>query len=294
MTTKLAKGIVSRDTSYSADPKLLKRRENWNQRFDFGDIAGLKASIKMHGVRRPLEVRRNKDGDLEIVDGDRRQTAVEELIVEGHDIASVPVIIIDKKVDDFTAKIYMLTANDGKPFLPLEEAMAYKAMVDEMGKTPAEIATALGRSEAFVKDRLVLLTASAETQKAIVDGKVGTTIVAEIINKNKDDTAKQDALVQKAGSGKKGKRAVRTELAGGAQVLSAAAIRDMEIKVMVDLQVDAKMLGVTEDSGVEPTDEQMKKFIIASAANAASFRWGMIVALRAARGVAAADASITL
>lgn len=308
MTTKpLPSGIVARTTAYDADPKQLVRREGWNTRFDFGEMEELKASIKLHGVRRALEVMRNADGKLEVRDGDRRLTAVLELIAEGHDVASVPIVLLDKKTDDFTARVFMLTANMGKPFLPLEEAMLFKKMVDEDGKAPAEIAAAVGRSEIFVKDRLVLLTASPETQDAIKSGAVGSTLAAEVINATKGDKEKADALIAEAATGKEGKRAVRRKLSEGKEDkkdapppisnadamakdgmrdVPARELRELENVVAADLMVELSLLGVLPSEATEFDDEATLKWVLEDDNRAAAFKYGLLLAFRRGQGKA--------
>jgi ParB/RepB/Spo0J family partition protein len=213
MSSKLASGIVSKGSSYNADPKHIVRREGWNTRIDFGDMKELKNSIKVNGFlkSKPLVVQRREDGLFEIVDGERRFTAVEELIKEGHKFEDgVPIVIEDKNMDDSQKTIIMLTSNLGKPFLPLEQATAYKRLLDG-GMKPSQIAKAVGASDAHVKDRLALLDAAPEVQDALKNGDVGSTLAEQIVNHAKDDHKKQAEMVEKAKT-KEGKKEVKEKI----------------------------------------------------------------------------------
>lgn len=212
MATQLASGIVKKSSSYFADPAQLVEREGFNPRFDMGDLDELKASIIENGVMQPLRVRRNEDGKLEVIDGHRRMTSIKQLLAEGFDFADGVPIILDKPTE-VEAITIMLTANSGKPFLPLEEAAAYKRMVDS-GLTIAEVAKKLGRSEVHVKDRISLLSAAPEVKKALEDGKIGSTLAENIVNSSGGDEQKQKELVEKATESKEGKKEVQQKVEG--------------------------------------------------------------------------------
>ena len=49
MATALPSGILKLGKSYQADPREIKRREGWNPRFDFGDLADLAKRMRANG-----------------------------------------------------------------------------------------------------------------------------------------------------------------------------------------------------------------------------------------------------
>lgn len=291
MATKLASGIISKGTSYNADPSHIVRREGWNTRFDFGDIEELKSLIKQQGFRKdkPLVVKRNADNMLEIIDGDRRFTAVQRLITEGHTFEEgIPVVIEDKKIDDMSATVLMLTANNGKQFLPLEEAAAYKRLLD-FGRKPTEIAKLLGKSDAHVKDRLALLSAAPDVKKALEDGTIGSTLAENIVNHSKGDHAKQKELVEKVKSGKEGKKAVRRVLDQPKKPKPAPAHRAEDKPASIDdlqkLELEAMAKGSELFKALGLDEAAIRPFIQESDERAASFYFGVMMAIRAARGL---------
>lgn len=218
MATTLASGIAKKIQSYNADPRAIARREGWNPRFDFGEIADLAKSIQANGVLNALRVKRpmepRADGKaFELIDGDRRLTAI-ELILETDPNAfpdGVPVHMVEKSQDDLTSLIQMFEANTGKPFLPVEEAEAFKRMRDA-GLTLKDIATRIGRSEAHITDTLNLLIAAPAVKKAAQAGEVTASDAKEIARVAKGDHAAQEELLDKAKAAKSGDKGAKQEL----------------------------------------------------------------------------------
>lgn len=290
MTSKLGVGLTKKATLYYADPKQLVRRPGWNPRFDFGDMEELMASIKAQGVIQALWVRRNEAGKLEVVDGDRRFTAVERLIEAGCAIPEVPVRLLDKAVPDGEALILAMTTNLGKPLLPLEEAGAYKRLCEELKLTPAELAKKLGRSEAHVKDRISLVEAAPAVKEGVASGALGVTLAENIVQSAQGDLQKQTDLAATAMSGKDGKRQVQNEVGGKTRTRvkpSGDALYDLELGQLADLAVitkETQMVAsnngrLTEDDIVHLTQET-----IANPKHEVFFRLGALMAFRAAQG----------
>lgn len=198
------KGCIKRGELLFADPSNIVRRKGWNTRFDFGDLSDI--TIGEHGFHKhkPLLVKRNAEGLFEIVDGERRFTKIEKMIKAGHVFEDgIPIVLAEKDMDDLSGTVYMLTSNNGKAFLPLEEAAAYKRLVDGGMKTK-EIAKQVGRSEGHVKWTLELLNADSSVQDAVQKGEIAATTAKTIATKAKGNTAKQKELVALAKSGKAG------------------------------------------------------------------------------------------
>jgi ParB/RepB/Spo0J family partition protein len=197
-------GIAGRLSAYKVVPSEVHVRDGWNPRFDFSGMEELTESVREYGVRVPIRVRRNADGLLELIDGERRLRAALAAGVE-----TVPAIM-DTKLDDVEALVLAVTANSGKPFLPLEEASALKRLKDA-GLTYLEIANKVGRSDIYVMDRMKLLEAPDSVKEKITAGKLGTTIASEILNTVSDDT-ERERLAEHATKGPMERRQVRTEL----------------------------------------------------------------------------------
>lgn len=210
----LASGILKKGTLYYADPHHIVVRKGWNPRFDFGDITELEKSIKTGGFspNKPILVRRNEEGMFEIIDGERRFKAVKNLMKKGALFEEgIPIIITDRATTDAEAMIDMFTANNGKPFLPLEEAHAFARMKD-MGFIISQIAAQTGRSDTHIIETLALLTADPSVKEAVQDKKLSGTLAKQIATKVRGDNEKQKELVEKATSSPKGKKEVAEEV----------------------------------------------------------------------------------
>ena len=208
-------GVVKRTNAYFIDPTRITRREGWNPRFDFGEIEVLAKSIKANGVLNSIRVKRlvgNPAADFELIDGDRRLTAITQILKTDPDAfpTGIPAVIVDKAQDDVTSLIQMFEANSGKVFLPLEEAAAYQRM-QEAGMTLKQICAAVGRKQVHVSEILNLLKADDSVKEAVASGAIGKTMAKRIATVAKGDAETQKALTQQAKEAGKD-QAKRTQL----------------------------------------------------------------------------------
>ena len=125
----------------------------------------LAESIRTHGVLQPLLVR--KVGDKhQLIAGERRLRAAK---MAG--LFTVPVIV--KDMDDRAAMEIALVENLQREDLnPLEEAEAYKKLLDEFQLTQEEIAKAVGKSRSAVTNTLRLLNLPAEVRTLLAEKKI--------------------------------------------------------------------------------------------------------------------------
>ena len=262
----LASGLVKKTTAYNLDPKRITRREGWNARFDMGESAALAASIETElardpsdgGLLNPVRVKRitgNPNADFELVDGDRRLTAIELLLEKGvvfpHGIIGT---IVDRTQDDTTSLIQMITANTGKPFLPLEEAAAYKRLRDA-GMSIADICKAVGRTDVHVRETLDLLEADDSVKEAVQKGKVSGSTAKVIVSVAKGDKAKQAELAAAAAEVKTVKGAAAKKVASKALQAKIQAARDAK---NVAKGKEVKMRALTDEQLSEIGDRLAK------------------------------------
>lgn len=283
------KGIVKRSNAYFIDPKEVVRKEGWNPRFDFGEIEALAKSIKSNGILNPIRVKHNEDGKFEIIDGDRRLTAIEFLMKEGETFDNgIPAIIENKNIDEITSLVRMFESNSGKPFLPLEEAAAYKRFRDA-GLTIQQICKSVSRSVAHVTNTLALISSDEWVKEALRDGHIDSTIAKSIAVKARGKKDKQKELVEKAMSGKKGKKAVKEELENtrlrkgtgrrsATRSLTDEQIQDLETKCLEELKELQKACG-----GIKLSN--MKHYVEEYDSKSLSYGYGILVGLRMARGI---------
>lgn len=312
----LPAGITRKTTGYNADPRRICRRKDWNTRFDFGDIASLAESIRTELSRDPsnggllhdLRVKRLEKSDersathdFEIVDGDRRLTAIELLLDQGVSFPEgVGIKLVERTQDDLTSLIQMYTANTGKPFLPLEEAAAFKRMRDA-GMTILAIAKTVGKADTHVIETLALLESDEELQAAVKDGSVGSTMAKVIATTARGDKAAQKELTKEAqaarGKGadaKAAKARLLKKLEDKKAAKAAAKGKTLKIKSMTDdalSELGAKMAKALEVKVKEAgwkkfeTLEEMVEAMAKDEKLTAAFTLGAVMALRAAAGI---------
>jgi ParB family chromosome partitioning protein len=151
-------GILEVDINYIA-PNENQPRKN----FDEDKLNILSQSIKEKGVIQPILV--TKDGEYyTIIAGERRWRAAK---LAG--LKKIPVI--EKKLSDIEVMEISLIENLQREDLnPMEEAMAYRRLVDEFSLTQEEIAIRVGKSRPSIANSLRLLNLDSRVANYIIDG----------------------------------------------------------------------------------------------------------------------------
>lgn len=125
----------------------------------------LMASIKEKGIIQPLIVRRVGTG-YEVVAGERRLKAARALGLE-----EVPVVI--KDVSDEESFVLALIENIQREELnPIEEAEAYRKMIDDFNYTQETVAKSVGRDRSTVANLLRVLNLPSQIQSRVSDGTI--------------------------------------------------------------------------------------------------------------------------
>lgn len=150
----------------SIDIKLIKNNSLQPRLvYDKDKLDELKASIKEKGVLQPILVRASGD-QYEVVAGERRLRASREL-----GLTQVPVII--KNVTDREALVIALVENIQREELNgIEEAKAYKRLIEEFEFTQDTVAQSLGKDRSTVSNLLRLLKLPNAVQDYVSSGKL--------------------------------------------------------------------------------------------------------------------------
>lgn len=129
-------------------------------------IEELAISIKSRGLLQPILVRPKGGDNYEIVAGERRWRAAQKAKLH-----VVPVIIRDL-TDSETAEIALIENLQRVDLNPVEEAEAYRRLVEIFKHTQEEIAQAVGKSRSHVTNIMRLLKLPARTLDALSSGGV--------------------------------------------------------------------------------------------------------------------------
>lgn len=175
--------VKRRSDVFHIDPDHIQVTDGWNARFNFDGEEELVASIRERGVLKPLLVRKTEDKRLELVDGERRLRAALRARAEGAEILSVPVIVAKRGTNEADLFIDSLVSNNGKPFMPTEEAAAFKRLMG-WGFDVKTVARKTGKSASHVRNRLELAEASPEVQAAVDAGEITIGQAQEIVKQS--------------------------------------------------------------------------------------------------------------
>lgn len=160
--------IEDKDQENIQDIKVKEIKANKNQprkKFDEEKIQELANSIKEHGVLQPIIVRR-KAGGYELVAGERRWRAAKKAGIE-----KIQAIVKDLSDAD-VMEIALIENLQREDLNPLEEAEAYKKLIEEFGMTQEELSKRVGKSRSQIANTVRLLNLDEEIKKLISDEKL--------------------------------------------------------------------------------------------------------------------------
>ncbi|OGE74471.1 MAG: hypothetical protein A3I07_00550 [Candidatus Doudnabacteria bacterium RIFCSPLOWO2_02_FULL_42_9] len=141
----------------------------WQPRrvFDDEKLAELSASIKEHGILQPLVVVPLPDGTFQLIVGERRLRASK---MAG--LAKVPVVIRDYLEEQNKLELALIENIQRHNLDPIEEALAYKQLIDQYKLTQEEVAKKVGKGRTTVTNMLRLLNLPLKIQNALAEGKI--------------------------------------------------------------------------------------------------------------------------
>jgi ParB family chromosome partitioning protein len=129
------------------------------------ELEALAASIKEHGVLQPILVTETLDG-YQLVAGERRLRASQLAGLE-----RIPAIV--RQLADREQLELALVENLQREDLgPMEEANAFRALVEDFGMSHDQIATRVGRARSTVANTLRLLDLDPQVQAAVAGGEI--------------------------------------------------------------------------------------------------------------------------
>ncbi|WP_417509547.1 ParB/RepB/Spo0J family partition protein [Microbacterium sp.] len=132
--------------------------------FDESELAELVHSVREFGVLQPVVVRKNSEGEYELIMGERRTRAAREAGLE-----MIPAIV--RETDDEDLLRDALLENLHRSELnPLEEASAYQQLLEDFGITQEQLATRIGRSRPQISNTIRLLKLPVPVQQRVAAG----------------------------------------------------------------------------------------------------------------------------
>ena len=221
--------------------KVEPNAEQPRKAFDEDALMELSDSIKQHGVLSPLwvhEVKNGKETFYEIIAGERRWRAAKKA-----GLKEVPVIIMDLTEQEIV-EISLIENIQREDLNPIEEALAYKKLLDEFNLKQDEVAERVSKSRTAVTNSMRLLKLDDRVQQMVIDEMISTGHARAILAITDKD--KQYEFAQRVFDEKLSVRDVEKE------VKKLSSEKSNEPKP--ESKIDPKLLTIYND-----LQEQMKK-----------------------------------
>jgi len=150
---------ISMDLIY-ANPE--QPRKNFSE----DELNDLKESIMEYGVLQPIIVKKDKNGRFFLIAGERRLRAAK---LAG--LQKIPAMI--KDFDDKDAAVIAIVENVQREDLSyIEEARAYKKLIDDYGLTQGELAAKIGKRQSTISNKLRILNLPDDIQEKLVEARL--------------------------------------------------------------------------------------------------------------------------
>ena len=150
--------------------------------FDKEALESLARSIAECGVLQPILVREFGEGRYQIIAGERRFRAAK---LAG--LSEMPAIVLDKD-DKTVAKIALIENVQREDLNPIEEALGYKALIEEYGMTQEELAEQVGKSRPAITNSMRLLDLPEEVLTLVASGELSAGAARALLGlKSRDD-----------------------------------------------------------------------------------------------------------
>ena len=173
----------------SVEPNINQPRKQ----FDEDALLELSESVKQYGILQPLLVSNKKDY-YEIIAGERRWRAAK---LAG--LKEVPVIV-KEFTDQELVEISLIENIQREDLNPVEEAMAYKRLIDEFHLKQDEVAERVGKSRTAVTNAMRLLKLSEKVQQMLIDEMITAghaRAILAISDKEKQETVAMKVFDEK-------------------------------------------------------------------------------------------------
>lgn len=156
-----------KDVTFVKIGKVEPNREQPRKNFDEDALLELSESVKQYGVLQPLLVQDKKDY-YEIIAGERRWRAAK---LAG--LKEVPVII-KNLTDQEIVEISLIENIQRENLNPIEEALAYKRLLNEFNLKQDEVAERVSKSRTAVTNSMRLLKLDERVQQMVIDDLIST------------------------------------------------------------------------------------------------------------------------
>jgi ParB family chromosome partitioning protein len=139
--------------------------EQPRKNFDEEKIMQLAESIKQHGIIQPLVLKKDEN-IYTIIAGERRWRAAKSI-----GLKEVPAVILNLS-DKEVLEISLIENIQREDLNPIEEAVAYKKLIDDFKLTQDELSKRIGKSRTAIANCMRLLNLDKRVQEYLIDGVI--------------------------------------------------------------------------------------------------------------------------
>ena len=215
--------------------------EQPRSRFAETPLDELARSIRSNGIVQPIVVRTNGE-KFQIVAGERRWRAAQKA-----GLRKIPVT--HKEVsDDKLLELALIENIQRQELNPVEEAQAYRKLIETVGLTQEELSERVGRERTLIATTLRLLKLPDDIQNLIVEGKLSAGHGRALLLSEDPDIQRRAArnILEKGLSVRESERVVKASAAAAATprrsiITKDANIRNAEVKLQRVLGTNVKI-----------------------------------------------------
>lgn len=196
------------------EPNSLQPRTN----FDNEQLENLAQSIRANGIIQPLLVRRLGEGRYQLIAGERRWRAAQKA-----ELPRVPAIIRDIP-DDKILELALIENIQRQELNPIEEAQAYKKLIDTLGLTQEMVAQRVGRDRTFITNYIRLLRLPEDIQRLVEQEKISMGHARALLGVDDVEIQRKIAqnVIEQSLSVRETERAIRKIIEGASAAASVA------------------------------------------------------------------------
>ena len=146
--------------------QVVTRKTQPRQIFSDKGIRELADSIREKGVLQPLLVKRS-NGKYELIAGERRLRAAQLI-----GLYEIPAVVMNQVTDSESFQLALIENIQREDLTPLEEAEAYRRILESGAMTKDELASKIGKDRSTIVNSLRLLTLPDEIKDMLNEGKI--------------------------------------------------------------------------------------------------------------------------
>ena len=183
--------------------------------FDEGRLEELAQSIRSNGIVQPILVRR-RGARYQLVAGERRWRAAQRAGLQ-----QIPAVVREIP-DDKLLELALIENIQRQELNAIEEAHAYKRLIETLGLTQETVAQRVGRDRSFVTNHLRLLRLPEDIQRLVEEEKLSMGHARALLGVDDQDIQRKVArnIIEQSLSVRETERAIKRIIAGASPTIA--------------------------------------------------------------------------